>query len=118
METESYAMEFEKNEVLFWCALWAIGFVCGVSRYLRNGDYRSTWHSLSVGLFSGCFCVGSVLLALVYNLISGDHPRPAIGVAIILGLSSKEQVEAIGFVWGAIKRWLEGKINGQSSDKK
>jgi hypothetical protein len=77
--------------ISFYSAIWLIGFTTAFVRVLRDDDYKSLVHCLSVASASGFFCFAVVSIA------NGDNPGDAsrswywLGVAALMGLAVKEQ---------------------------
>lgn len=86
------------SSTIYYSALFTVGFICGVSRTLRNGDYEGLAHCLSVGLFAGCTscAVVAVFAGDPANFV--DRTFFYWGVAAFIGLSGKEGVILIQYL--------------------
>jgi hypothetical protein len=83
----------------FLATVWAIGILCGVSRSIHNGTYRSWTHCGAVGFVSGFLALGIVSI-LANDIRSSDfNPVYYIGVSIIIGLAGPENTKIISLTW-------------------
>lgn len=77
--------------IIFYAAVWLIGFTTAFVRVLRDDAYQSFVHCVSVASASGFFCFA------VVSIIDGDNPNDLdrswywLGVAALMGLAVKEQ---------------------------
>lgn len=82
LTTEAYA---------YYVAAWAISFLAAFFRAIRDGDYRSYCHGLSLGATSGFFSFGVVAVLRDYSPGDGGGHWYYLGIAALIGLLAKEQ---------------------------
>ena len=75
--------------VLQLFGVFLITALAGVSRCLKNGDFKSVGNLVSVALFSGCLGFGCICLFIKSG--DGDNGIHAyhLGIAAIIGLAGK-----------------------------
>jgi hypothetical protein len=80
-----------RTGIVFYAAVWLIGFTTAFVRVLRDDAYKSFVHCVSVSSASGFFCFA------VVSIVSGDNADGIsgswywLGVAALIGLAVKEQ---------------------------
>lgn len=88
--------------VLYFFSVWVVSALAGCFRCIRNGDFKSIGHTVSVSGVSGFLGFGVVSL-FVGNLDAADFNGPYwLGVASIIGLAGKEQTTLIQIMWKSV----------------
>ena len=96
-------------QVTYFVSVWLVASLAGISRCVRNGDYKSMAHLISVASVSGFLGLG------VVSLIARDYDHDEfngvffIGVSAIIGLGGKEQLAMIGILW----KFILGKFSNE-----
>jgi hypothetical protein len=104
-------------QIKFLATVWAIGSLCGVSRSIHNGSYRSWTHCGSVGFVSGFLSFG--IISIMANDIGSVDFNPIyyFGVATIVGLAGPEQTEIISLTWRTFIGRMTNNEKQRMSDK-
>lgn len=90
------------EEILYCVTIWILAAMCGASRCVRNGSFKSLWHLVSVASVSGF--TGFAVVAISgsrYGDADFDHLF-WMGVACVVGLAGKEQTALISAVWRGV----------------
>lgn len=84
-------MDFTTKETIYYGSCFAIGFIVGACRLIRDREYQSASHTIVAAATCGSFSFAVV--ALLDNHWGDDVDNPWVGLAIatILGLGSKLQ---------------------------
>ena len=80
-----------RTGAIFYAGVWCIGFTTAFVRVLRDDDYKSLVHCLSVASASGFFCFAVVSIANGDNTSDAGGSWYWLGVAALMGLAVKEQ---------------------------
>lgn len=100
----NYSVVYET--ALYFTLVWVTAAWAGVSRCVRNGDWKSFTHCASVFCVSGF--LGFAVVALVTDYRESDFSHIyGLGIAAVIGLAGREQTQLISIVW----RSLIGKID-------
>lgn len=87
------------DELAYYASVWLAGAICGASRCIRNGQFRSVWHCSSVAVVSGFSSFAVICLAPTkFGDVGFDHMF-YLGIACVVGLAGKEQTDIISLIW-------------------
>lgn len=81
------------NDQTYYLVAAAIGFSTGVARAIRNGEYRSIAHSVSVGILAGS--VGFSVCAVYFRESSPGNDFTGLALSAMVGSIAREIHEAI-----------------------
>ena len=89
-------MVVDYAQVAYFALVFVVASAAGISRTLRNGNYRSWSNCFSVGICSGFLGFAIVALAIDHVPIAiGARPVFYLGVSALIGLSGKEHDQII-----------------------
>jgi len=77
-------MEF----VYYYSISFAVFFVAGLSRCVRNGDYHSPFHSVSVGMVSAF--LGLAITSIAFGVPEEDQYGYSLGIGVLVSLAGRE----------------------------
>jgi hypothetical protein len=80
-----------RTGVIFYATVWLIGFTTAFVRVLRDDDYKSLVHCISVSSASGFFCFAVISITGDDNVNDISRNWYWLGVAALMGLAVKEQ---------------------------
>lgn len=90
------------EELLFCATIWFLAAICGASRCVRNGSFKSIWHLASVASVSG-FTSFTVVAVSGARYSDPDFNHMFwLGIACLVGLAGKEQTKLISVMWQGI----------------
>ena len=90
--------EITKQEILFFLAVWTIGFLAAFFRAVRDNDFRDLWHCFSLGAVSGMVSFGVVAVFFVPDTDNSGRHWYWLGISALVGLLGKEQDTFAKFV--------------------
>ena len=106
-------MEFESRDIIYYSVMWALTFLAGVSRTLRDRDYERPGDVFSVGAVGGFwgFCVVGICSYFGPSIV--DFGYGYLAISAFIGLLGKEQERLMRrLMFSAIAR-----ITGLESDE-
>ena len=86
-------------QVTYFVSVWFVAALAGISRCVRNGDYKSVAHLVAVASVSGFLGLGVVALVAKDYDSTDFNGVFFIGIAAIIGLGGKEQLQMIEMLW-------------------
>jgi len=72
----------------FYIISFILYFVAGTSRCIRNGDYQSIPHSISVGMVSACLAIA--VTSIVWGRPEQVSHGYAVGTGVLIALAGRE----------------------------
>ena len=107
-------MAFQTVEVVYYVVVWTLAFVAGLSRTIRDNDYRCWWDCLAIGVVGGFYGFSTVTILGHYGPAIATFGWGYIGISVAVGSLGKEQDK--------IMRWLFiriiEKLTGSKYDEK
>lgn len=88
--------------VIYFISVWLVSALAGCFRCVRNGEFKSIGHTISVAGVSGFFGLGVVCICSVDVNDPGFNGSYYIGIASIAGLAGKEQKEILSIIWKSV----------------
>ena len=85
--------ETMSNDQAYYLIAATLGFLTGVARAIRNGEYRSIAHSVSVGILAGS--MGFSVCAVYFRGVSPGDDFTGLALSSMVGSIAREIHEAI-----------------------
>ncbi len=102
------------REAAYYAAVFTVAFLAAMCRVVRDGSYRSRSRALAFALTGGCVGFGLTAILVDYTPDGWIGGASGLGIAALLGLTSKEQDGTVRAVLKAV--WKRAGIEVKDSE--